>query len=118
MNAMRQPDHTRAFTLIELLVVIAVVAGLAALLLPAVMAAREAGRRMQCASNLKQIGLGAANYESSHGVFPPLYMNTRNPTQPGVGLADTSPFLRLLPYTDGAAAYAAYNMSFAAVDVS
>ena len=73
---------------------------------------------MQCANNLKQIGLGAANYESSYGVFPPLYMNTRDPTRPGVGLPDTSPFLRLLPYTDGAAAYAAYNMSFAAVDLS
>ncbi|WP_422925566.1 DUF1559 domain-containing protein [Singulisphaera sp. PoT] len=60
----------RGFTLIELLVVIAIIAVLIALLLPAVQAAREAARRAQCINNLKQIGLGLANYESTHGVYP------------------------------------------------
>jgi len=55
----------RGFTLIELLVVIAIIAVLIALLLPAVQAAREAARRAQCVNNLKQIGLGLANYESA-----------------------------------------------------
>ena len=60
----------RGFTLIELLVVIAIIAVLIALLLPAVQAAREAARRAQCVNNLKQIGLGIYNYESSNGSYP------------------------------------------------
>ncbi|TWT29782.1 Type II secretion system protein G precursor [Posidoniimonas corsicana] len=61
---------SRAFTLVELLVVIAIIGVLIALLLPAVQAAREAARRNTCKNNLKQIGLAAINYESTHRTFP------------------------------------------------
>ena len=64
------PRAPRAFTLVELLVVIAIIGVLVALLLPAVQAAREAARRANCQSNLRNLGLAVLNFEGSKKALP------------------------------------------------
>jgi prepilin-type N-terminal cleavage/methylation domain-containing protein/prepilin-type processing-associated H-X9-DG protein len=84
--------NRKGFTLVELLVVITIIGILIALLLPAVQAAREAARKMQCANNLKQVGLAILNYENASNVLPPGGLS-----KSGIG---TSWWVRILPYIE------------------
>jgi prepilin-type N-terminal cleavage/methylation domain-containing protein len=92
---MRSVSRRNAFTLVELLVVIAIIGILVGLLLPAVQAAREAARRMQCSNNMKQLGLALHNYESTHKRFPYGTIG-RSPTNPGAGY--TGAFTKRTPF--------------------
>jgi len=75
---MRAPNRP-GFTLVELLVVIAIIGILVAMLLPAVQAAREAGRRARCACHLAQLGIALQNYEAAFEVLPPGCLNDTGP---------------------------------------
>lgn len=102
----------RGFTLIELLVVIAIIAVLVALLLPAVQAAREAARRVQCVNNLKQMGIALHNYHDALLIFPPGYiaaskfLDGETDTSPGWGWASM-----ILPQLDQGPLYSSANFN-------
>jgi prepilin-type N-terminal cleavage/methylation domain-containing protein len=92
------------FTLVELLVVIAIIGVLIALLLPAVQAAREAARRMQCSNKLKQLGIAVHNYHDTHNALP-----CGRPVL-GTGITNVdwgrwSVFVWILPFIEQSTAY-------------
>ncbi len=102
------------FTLVELLVVIAIIGILVALLLPAIQAAREAARRSQCQSNLKQIGVALQNYHSAKKEFPEgMYFDPR--FEGGIPPAADSPnyrpnwIIKILPYMEQQALYDSFD---------
>jgi prepilin-type N-terminal cleavage/methylation domain-containing protein len=102
----------RAVTLIELLVVVAIIGILAALLLPAIQAAREAGRRVSCQNNLRQMAIAVHNYQSARGVFPPSALFA-----PGAAIATNNQSWsihgRILPYLEEESAFARVDLNVA-----
>src|SRR5262245_11351355 len=108
----------RGFTLFELLVVIAIIGVLVALLLPAVQAAREAGRRSQCANNLRQIGLALHTYHDSLRRFPPSYLTVPGGNAvmgPPSDAGDTGPgwtgLMLILPQIEQGSLYESFDVN-------
>lgn len=112
--ASRNPLQRVGFTLVELLVVIAIIGVLVGLLLPAVQAAREAARRMQCSNNVKQLALAMHSYHDTYNRFPygHHFRGVLNgPTAANGGLAYSWSFA-LLPYIEQGNLYNQFNSSF------
>jgi prepilin-type N-terminal cleavage/methylation domain-containing protein len=84
-------QRKRAFTLVELLVVIAIIGILIALLLPAIQAARESARRMECINHLKQIATACLNHESTQKFYPTGGWNWRWAGDPNLGYGRRQP---------------------------
>ncbi len=117
MRSLRRPQGERAFTLIEVLAVIVIVGVLVGLLLPAVQAAREGARRVQCQNNLKQIGLALHGYHDAWYTFPPAYLAAYSvppdPPAPGLELgAGWAWGTLILPYLEQRPVYDAANFDF------
>jgi prepilin-type N-terminal cleavage/methylation domain-containing protein len=115
----RRKSSRAAFTLVELLVVIAIIGILVGLLLPAVQAAREAARRMQCSNNLKQYGLAFHNYHDTMKAFPSsMYFQTPwltgrgNRAQRAPGFSWSA---SILPYIEQNGLYSQLNFAVSAV---
>jgi prepilin-type N-terminal cleavage/methylation domain-containing protein/prepilin-type processing-associated H-X9-DG protein len=121
IRTLRRCVERGGFTLVELLVVIAIIGILVAMLLPAVQAAREAARRMECSNKLKQLGLALVNYESAHKVFPPGRMGCDGWTQdvctnnPGWKRPGTSGFVMILPQLEQQNLYDKFGFKLGAV---
>jgi len=120
MRSVATSRPSRGFTIIELLVVIAIISVLIALLLPAIVHAREAARRASCRNNLKQLALALHNYESSHKVLPPGYIHKFGPENSAseqanhAGLAWAA---MLLPQLEQTALYQKFDLDVPVWDI-
>ncbi len=111
-NPMLTVPTRQAVTLIELLVTISLIGLLVSLALPAVQRVREAARRATCANHMKQVGVAAQSFHSSHPTFPPGGIASRQAPQLPTGevLSNFSAFVYLLPYLEQNATYNLVNL--------
>jgi len=112
----RRFSNRRGFTIVELLTVVATICILVGLMLPAVQQAREGARRLQCRSNLMQIGLALRNYESAHGSLPP---GVVDPNPPIVNKDKGYHFgwiVQILPYLEASNVYRNFDFSVGVYD--
>lgn len=115
-NSSRKNLFRHGFTLVELLVVVAIIGILIGLLMPAVQSAREAARRMNCVSNLRQVGFATLMFHDSHRELPPIAYATVGwghvrPLPAGVFHAHFSPFIHVLPYVEQNNIRVAYDIT-------
>ena len=120
IRSMRRKESA-GFTLVELLVVMAIIGILIALLLPAVQAAREAARRIQCQNHLKQIALGFINAENTFGKFPGGGWGLGWTTEPSRGIGKQQPGswpYQVLPFVEQSALFDNARLLSASGDIN
>lgn len=111
MSQFRPESSRSAFTLIEVLVAISVIGLLMGLLIPAVISSREASRRVDCMSRLKQIGAALSAHESTHGAFPSAFLarGIDKDGGPRPTNAPPAPHYQILPYLEQSALFNSVN---------
>ena len=122
LNKIGRGGNSSAFTLVELLVVIAIIGILIALLLPAVQAAREAARRMQCTNQVKQLSLGCHTFHDAHKRLPcngydPIWRSYMRKNEPTVAMGNTHHYgylTLLLPFIEQTAYFDSIKTSIEA----
>ena len=109
-------NHQRGFTLVEVLVTLAILGVLLGMLLPAVQAARESARRMQCQNNLVQLILAVNSYEMAHGVYPAGTISSQRPIRSSTAVSHVSWIVPILPYLEQQNAYDHLDQSLSIYD--
>lgn len=108
--------RSRAFTLVEMLVVVTIISVIIGFLLPAVIQARDAARRLKCQNNLVQIGLALRNYESAHDCLPPGSVDSSRPIKSQDKGYHFGWIVQILPQLDQFNAYSMYDFSVGIYD--